>query len=135
MHIKHITLLFTLVFIYSCGGGGPAAFSFSVGPDKILSTNEDVNLTGSFSVSTNYSSNITYSISTPAKNGTVSINNSGVFSYLPSPNYFGEDDFAITFNATQIDENQQPVSGSITYTDLDPEALGHEFATEARPYM
>jgi hypothetical protein len=142
MHIKHITLLFTLIFIYSCGGSGAAAFSFSVGPDKILSTNEDVDLTGSFSVSTNYTSNINYSISTSAKNGTVSIDNSGVFSYLPSPNYFGEDDFAITFNATQIDENQQPVSGPITYTrsvnvtvipvndppffqiiDLDPSAL------------
>jgi len=116
VHIKNISLLFTLIFIYSCGGSGAAPFSFSVGPDKILSTNEDVNLTGSFSVSTNYTSNIIYSISTSAKNGTVSINNSGVFSYLPSPNYFGEDDFAITFNATQIDENQQPVSGPITYT-------------------
>ena len=37
------------------------------------------------------------------------------FTYSPSPNYFGEDDFVITFSATQIDENQQPVGGPILY--------------------
>ena len=118
MQNKNIYLAISLFFIYSCGGGGggPAPFAFTVGLDKILSTNEDVDLTGSFSASTNYASNITYSISTPAKNGTANINDSGVFTYSPSPNYFGEDDFVITFSATQIDENKQPVSGPITYT-------------------
>jgi len=118
MHNKHIYLALSLCFIYSCGGGGGGAapFAFTVGLDKILSTNEDVDLTGSFPASTNYTSNITYSISMPAKNGTANINDSGVFTYSPSPNYFGEDDFVITFSATQIDENQQPVGGPITYT-------------------
>ena len=118
MRTKYIYLTLSLFFIYSCGGGGGGAapFSFTVGLDKILSTNEDVDLTGSFSASTNYTSNITYSISMPAKNGTANINDSGVFTYSPSPNYFGEDDFTITFSATQIDENQQPVGGPITYT-------------------
>ena len=120
MRNKYIYLTLSLFFIYSCGGGGGGAapFSFTVGLDKILSTNEDVDLTGSFSASTNYTSNITYSISMPAKNGTANINDSGVFTYSPSPNYFGEDDFTITFSATQIDENQQPVGGPITYTRI-----------------
>ena len=80
MHNKNIYLALSLFFIYSCGGGGGGAapFAFTVGLDKILSTNEDVDLTGSFSASTNYTSNITYSISMPAKNGTANINDSGV---------------------------------------------------------
>jgi hypothetical protein len=115
MHKKYLFISFSLIFIYSCGGG-VAPFTFTVGPDKIVSTNEDENLTGSFSVSTNYSSNITYSISIPPKNGTVTITDLGAFTYAPSPNYFGQDAFAITLNATQINENNQPVSGPITYT-------------------
>ena len=118
MHNKNIYLVLSLFFIYSCGGGGggPAPFAFTVGLDKILSTNEDIDLSGNFSASTNYTSNITYTISTFPKNGNASISSSGTFTYSPSPNFFGEDDFAITFSATQIDENQQPVGGAITYT-------------------
>ena len=118
MHKKNIYLVLSLLFIYSCGGGGGGAapFAFTVGLDKILSTNEDVDLTGNFSASTNYTSDITYTISTFPKNGNASVNSSGTFTYSPSPNFFGEDDFTITFSATQIDENQQPVGGPITYT-------------------
>jgi hypothetical protein len=113
---KNIFLAFSLFFIYSCGGGGAAPFAFTVGVDKVLSTNEDVDLSGKFATSTNYTSNITYLISSLPVNGNANINSSGTFTYSPYSNYFGEDNFEITLSATQIDENQQPVGTPITYT-------------------
>jgi hypothetical protein len=113
---KNIFLAFSLFFIYSCGGGGAAPFAFTVGLDKVLSTNEDVDLSGKFTTSTNYTSNITYLISSLPVNGNANINSSGTFTYSPYSNYFGEDNFEITLSATQIDENQQPVGTPITYT-------------------
>ena len=113
---KNIFLAFSLFFVYSCGGGGAAPFAFTVGLDKVLSTNEDVDLSGKFATSTNYTSNITYLISSLPVNGNANINSSGTFTYSPYSNYFGEDNFEITLSATQIDENQQPVGTPITYT-------------------
>ena len=117
MKSNYIKLLSILVFLTSCGGGGggSAPFSFTVGLDQIVSTNEDVLLTGSFSASTNYSSNITYSISTFPKNGNVSINSSGRYSYTPTLNFHGNDDFDITFSATQVDGAGQTIGAPITY--------------------
>ena len=114
---KYIPSFFLLIFLTSCGGGGGSApFSFSVGTDQIVSTNEDILLTGSFSASTNYSSNITYSISSLATNGNVSINSSGRYSYTPNLNFYGDDDFGITFSATQVDDTGQAIGAPITYT-------------------
>ena len=116
MKSNYIKSLSILIFLTSCGGGGGSApFSFTVGLDQIVSTNEDVLLTGSFSASTNYSSNITYSISTFPKNGNVSINSSGRYSYTPTLNFYGNDDFDITFSATQVDDTGQTIGAPITY--------------------
>jgi hypothetical protein len=118
MHNKNIFLVLSLFFLYSCGGGGGGAdpFRFSVDSDKTLSTNEDINLSGSFSASTNKSSSITYSITSRPTNGSASINSNGTFTYIPFSNFFGEDNFVITFRATEIDENEQPIGGAIVYT-------------------
>jgi hypothetical protein len=117
MKNKYIPSFFLLIFLTSCGGGGGSApFSFSVGTDQIVSTNEDILLTGSFSASTNYSSNITFSISSLATNGNVSINSSGRYSYTPNLNFYGDDDFGITFSATQVDDTGQAIGAPITYT-------------------
>lgn len=116
MKSNYIKSLSILIFLTSCGGGGGSApFSFTVGLDQIVSTNEDILLTGSFSASTNYSSNITYSISSLATNGNVSINSSGRYSYTPNLNFYGDDDFDITFSATQVDDAGQTIGAPITY--------------------
>ena len=110
-------LAFFLVFLTSCGGGGGAApFSFQVGQDQILSTNEDINLSGSFSTSTNYTSNISSSVSSYPDNGVVVLNSTSSFTYTPASNFFGDDEFALTFTATQKDENGQTVGAPISYT-------------------
>mgnify|MGYP001221159655 FL=1 len=115
---KHtLFLAFFLVFLTSCGGGGGAApFSFQVGQDQILSTNEDINLSGSFSTSTNYTSNISSSVSSYPDNGVVVLNSTSSFTYTPASNFFGDDEFALTFTATQKDENGQNVGAPISYT-------------------
>jgi len=104
-----------IILLSSCGGGG-VTFSFSVGQDKVLSTNEDVLLSGSFSNSTNLPSTITTSISSPPANGTLTVTNSGSFVYTPSENFFGEDEFSISFSATQNDDNGQPIGTPLRET-------------------
>ena len=114
---KHtLFLAFFLVILTSCGGGGAAPFSFQVGQDQILSTNEDINLSGSFSTSTNYTSNISSSVSSYPDNGVVVLNSTSSFTYTPASNFFGDDEFALTFTATQKDENGQNVGAPISYT-------------------
>lgn len=113
---KKYSLIISLILIYSCsGGGGSVAFSFDVSADKILSTNEDVNLTDNFLASTNYPSDITFTITTAPKNGNAIISNSGSFTYSPNQDFFGDDNFVITFSAIQIDDNGQPIGSPITY--------------------
>ena len=117
MKKNNIYALSFLIFLTSCGGGGGSApFSFTVGLDQTVFTNEDTLLTGSFSASTNYSSNISYSITTPPTNGNVSISNSGRYSYTPTLNFNGDDDFGITLSATQVDDAGQTIGAPITYT-------------------
>ena len=68
---------------------------------------------GNFSTSTNYTSTITSTISTFPKNGTATVNGTS-FTYTPSSNFFGEDDFSVTLTATQKDENGQTVGTPLT---------------------
>ena len=62
MYKNKLSLSLIIIILSSCGGGG-VTFSFSVGQDKVVSTNEDVSLSGSFSNSTNLPSTITTSVS------------------------------------------------------------------------
>ena len=116
MYKQKLVLSSLLILLYSCGGGGAAPFSFQVGQDQILSTNEDINLSGSFSTSTNYISNISSSVSSYPDNGVVVLNSTSSFTYTPASNFFGDDEFALTFTATQKDENGQNVGAPISYT-------------------
>lgn len=102
-----------LIFIYSCGGGGAAPFAFQVGEITPVIINEDMGTSGNFSTSTNYTSSITSTISTFPKNGTATVNGTS-FTYTPSSNFFGEDDFSVTLTATQKDENGQNVGTPLT---------------------
>ena len=115
MYKYKLSLGLIIILLSSCGGGG-VTFSFSVGQDKVLSTNEDVLLSGSFSNATNLPSTITTSISSSPTNGAVTVTNSGSFTYTPSENFFGEDEFSISFSATQKDENGQPVGTPLRET-------------------
>jgi hypothetical protein len=115
MYKNKISLGLIIILLSSCGGGG-VTFSFSVGQDKVISTNEDVLLSGSFSNATNLPSTITTSIASSPTNGTVTVTNSGSFTYTPSENFFGEDEFSISFSATQKDENGQPIGTPLRET-------------------
>lgn len=115
MYKNKLSFSLIVLLLSSCGGGG-VTFSFSVGQDKVLSTNEDVLLSGSFSNSTNLPSTITTTISSSPTNGIVTVTNSGSFVYTPSENFFGEDEFSISFSATQNDDNGQPLGTPLRET-------------------
>jgi hypothetical protein len=115
MYKQKLVLSSLLILLYSCGGGGAAPFSFQVGQLQPIIIDEDIPTSGSFSASTNYTSTITSNISDSPKNGNVALNRTS-FTYTPSSNFFGEDDFTITFTATQKDENGQTVGTPLTET-------------------
>ena len=107
--MKNYSVYFLIIafFLTSCGGGGSSSFDLTVQPFSSFTVNEDDNYQTVISASTNKSSTISYSISKPSINATVSISSEGSLSYSPNPNYFGNDSFIITVSATQ--------QGSSTY--------------------
>ena len=71
-------LFLCLIFVSGCGGGGgAAAFALLIADLGSTSTNEDTTFNSSLSASTNYNSDITYSISSEPTNGQASIISSG----------------------------------------------------------
>ena len=107
--MKNYSVYFLIIafFLTSCGGGGSSSFDLTVQPFSSFTVNEDDSYQTVISASTNKSSTISYSISKPSINATVSISSEGSLSYTPNPNYFGNDSFIITVSATQ--------DGSSTY--------------------
>ena len=107
--MKNYSVYFLILtfFLTSCGGGGSSSFVLTVQQFTSFTVNEDDSYQTVISASTNKSSTISYSISKPSINATVSISSEGSLSYTPNPNYFGNDSFIITVSATQ--------DGSSTY--------------------
>ena len=107
--MKNYSVYFLILtfFLTSCGGGGNSSFVLTVQQFTSFTVNEDDSYQTVISASTNKSSTISYSISKPSINATVSISSEGSLSYTPNPNYFGNDSFIITVSATQ--------DGSSTY--------------------
>ena len=97
-----IYFLILTLLVTSCGGGGGSSpFVLTVQQFSSFTVNEDDSYQTVISASTNKPSNISYSISKPSINAAVSISSEGTLSYIPNPNYFGNDSFIITVSATQ----------------------------------
>ena len=110
-------LLLSLIFISGCGGGGgAAAFALLIADLGSTSTNEDTAYNSNLSASTNYNSDITYSISSSPTNGQVSVSSSGAISYMPNQDYNGQDTFVIRVSATRTDSGGQSSGTPITKT-------------------
>ena len=110
-------LLLSLIFISGCGGGGgAAAFALLIADLGSTSTNEDTAYNSNLSASTNYNSDITYSISSSPTNGQVSVSSSGAISYMPNQDYNGQDTFVIRVSATRKDSGGQSSGTPITKT-------------------
>jgi Ca2+-binding RTX toxin-like protein len=90
--------------------GGKAVPTLS---DQDLTTNEDTVLSGAVGAS-DHDQNITaYTVATPALNGTVALNSAtGTWTYTPSANFRGNDDFVV--KVTDADAHQ--VTQTVTVT-------------------
>lgn len=111
---KKLNILICLIFLTGCGGGGgAAAFALLIADIGNLSTNEDTSFSGNLSASTNYNSVISYSISSSPSSGDASISDNGSFLYVPNPDYYGQDNFAIRVTATRKDSNNNTVGTPI----------------------
>ena len=110
-------LFLCLIFISGCGGGGgAAAFALLIADLGTTNTNEDTTFNSSLSASTNYNSDIAYSISSEPTNGQASITSSGAFTYIPNQDYYGQDTFAIRVTATRKDSSGQTIGTPLSKT-------------------
>ena len=96
------------VFISGCGGGGGGGapevpFSLTLSSNTSFSVDEDNTLSGSVSASANESVTLNYSITSQPTQGTISLNNSGNFTYNSNADYFGSDTF--TYSVTAVEKN------------------------------
>ena len=100
--MKKLLLSFSILFIVSCGGGGgggvPFALTLVAG---IFTTNEDTSLSGSIGATANEVVTLSYSITTPPSNGTLTLASGGSFTYEPSANFNGSDSFAYSVTASE----------------------------------
>ena len=103
-------LFLCLIFITGCGGGGgAAAFALLLADLGSTSTNEDTTFNSNVSASSNYNSDISYSISSEPTYGQATVTSSGAFTYIPNQDYFGQDTFAIRVTATRKDSSGQTI--------------------------
>ena len=99
--MKKLLLSFSILFIVSCGGGGggvPFALTLAAG---IFTTNEDTSLSGSIGATANEVVTLSYSITTPPSNGTLTLASGGSFTYEPSANFNGSDSFNYSVTASE----------------------------------
>ena len=101
--MKKLLLSFSILFIVSCGGGGggggvPFALTLVAG---IFTTNEDTSLSGSIGATANEVVTLSYSITTPPSNGTLTLASGGSFTYEPSANFNGSDSFNYSVTASE----------------------------------
>ncbi|MDA7709742.1 Ig-like domain-containing protein [Gammaproteobacteria bacterium] len=92
----------------SCTGAGGSgsdsvtvkAFALTLA-SGVFSTDEDTELSGSIAASANEDVTITYSITSEASSGNLTLNSDGSFLYRPNNNYFGTDHFEYTVNVAE----------------------------------
>ena len=99
-------LFFSSFIILSCGGGsGSAPFLLTLPTNTNLFLDEDNNFDINIRATTNYLSEIEYTILSNTTNGASTLNLNGSYSYLPDLNYFGSDKITIQVKAFRLDSS------------------------------
>ena len=119
--------------------------------DLSLDTNEDTPVTGSITATDLDGDSLSYALGSNPANGSVTLNADGTFTYIPAKDFNGSDSFSVTISdgkggtttstvtigvAPQNDaptsadlslntNEDTPVNGSITATDLDGDSLSY----------
>jgi hypothetical protein len=113
MKHKYIFVFCTLLLVSCGGGGGGGSNNDSVDPVSVpfsitfgltsFSVNEDEVYEGSIVASANETVTFSYSVTSGPSNGRVNLTSGGAFSYRPSANYFGSDQFQ--YSVTAVEKN------------------------------
>ena len=113
MNLKYIFVFCTLLLVSCGGGGGGGSNNDSVDPVSTpfsitfgltsFSVNEDEVYEGSIVASANETVTFSYSITSGPSNGRVNLTSGGAFSYRPSADYFGSDQFQ--YSVTAVEKN------------------------------
>ena len=110
-------VLFSALFITSCGGGGGGgggiSFFLTVA-SFAFSTDEDTAYQGNLTYSTNGGGSITIQIDSLPQNGTLQSSASGQFTYTPNKDFSGTDSFA--FKANSVQENYTSTAATVSIT-------------------
>ncbi|NQD38888.1 tandem-95 repeat protein [Permianibacter sp. IMCC34836] len=128
-----------------------------VAADQTIATDEDTTVTGTIVATDADGDALTYSLSTSAANGTVTLNADGSYSYQPNADFNGSDSFVVTVsdgnggskdvtvtvNVTAVNDvpiaadqtistnEDTTVTGAIIATDVDGDALTYSLSTAA----
>ncbi|SFS00788.1 tandem-95 repeat protein [Anaeromicropila populeti] len=89
--------------------------------NAVQSVLEDATLNGVLSASDVEGDTLTFSVVENAKNGRVSLNEDGSYSYTPDNNYFGNDSFSFSTNDGTANSNVAEVSITVTSVNDLPE--------------
>ena len=128
-----------------------------VAQDGSASGTEDAQVSGTLVATDVDSATLTYSLGTPAANGTVVVNTDGSYIYTPNADFNGADSFTFLANDGEADSNaatislsiaalndppaaqdssasgteDTPVAGTLVATDVDSEGLTYRLGTPA----
>ncbi|MBM7702908.1 Ig-like domain-containing protein [Metabacillus iocasae] len=143
--------LFTV--LVSDGQGGTATSTITITvlqvndppivPNYTVSTEEDAPVVGTVVGTDPEGSPLTYSLQLEPSNGTVVVNDDGMFKYMPNENFTGTDTFTVLVTDTQgataistvtvkvVAVNDPPVTSDVSYTiDEDTTVSGQVVATD-----
>jgi len=122
--MKKLSLLITLVFIWTCSS--PTKSKPAPQPPTVnnlsITTNEDTPATFTMTGSDPEGAALTFSISTQPTNGTVTISGAAG-TYTPKENYHGQDTFAYIASDGTLSSTAGLVSVTITAVDDDPNTM------------
>ncbi len=98
----------------------PVADDAPIANPTTLVVSEDTPATGALNAYDPDGGPLTYALTTPSANGTVTLNPDGTYTYTPNANFFGSDSFAITITDSSGTTLVVPISFTVAPVDDAP---------------